>query len=95
MCYKNNFGVIQKSKTEFVTKLQNLNCDKTLNSNCDHTQKLKLWQNSKTFTVTKIKIKGFIKLKTKIMGRLLRSHNVFLYVRRIKMFPVNFGCLYS
>ena len=29
------------------------NCDKTQNSNCGKTQKLKLWQNSKTQIVTK------------------------------------------
>ena len=48
----------QSSKTQIVTKLKKIDCDKTLkkkpkfwqnsncdNSNCDQTQKLKLWQN--------------------------------------------------
>ena len=58
--------MICDKKNLFVRK--NSNCDKTQHSNCDQTQiliiiffffykslKLKLWQNSKTQIVTKIK----------------------------------------
>ena len=47
---------IQKLKlcqTQIVTKLKNLNCDKTLKINFDKTQKLKL--QKKTQNVTKLK----------------------------------------
>ena len=55
----------QNLKTQIVTKLKNPNCEKlkkTLiltklkKSNCDKTnKKTKLWQNSRTQTVTKLK----------------------------------------
>ena len=38
---------MREKKTDIVTKLKNSNCDKT--------QKLKLWTNSKTQIVTKLK----------------------------------------
>ena len=38
-----------------MTKVQKTNSTKFKNSNCDKTQKLKLWLNSKTQTVTKLK----------------------------------------
>ena len=56
-----NFKLWQNYKTEMVTKLKNLNLDKTQivtklkNSNCDKTQKLKLWQNPKIQVLTKLK----------------------------------------
>ena len=42
---------------KIVTKLKNSNCErkKPKNSNCDKTQKLWLWQNSKTQIVSKLK----------------------------------------
>ena len=38
-----------------VTKLNNSNSDKTKNNNVAKTQKLKLWHNSKSQIVTKLK----------------------------------------
>ena len=53
--------IVAKLKTQIVTKHKNSNCEKTQivtnlkNTNCDRTLKLKLWQNSKTQIVTKLK----------------------------------------
>ena len=41
-----------KKKTQIVTKQKK-------NSNCDKTQKLELWQNSKTHIVTKLKTSNY------------------------------------
>ena len=48
--------MLQNSKTQIVTKLTNLNCDKTKNSNGDKTQKLKLSQNSNCEKLKQIKL---------------------------------------
>ena len=47
--------VTKFKKTWFVMKLKNSNGDKTENSSCDKTLKLKLWQNSKTPIKAKLK----------------------------------------
>ena len=43
----------ENSKTQNVTKLKNLKCDKTQKLKCDETYKLKNWQNIKTQNKTK------------------------------------------
>ena len=54
----------QKLRAQIVTKHKTQNCGKKLdNSNCDETQKLKLWQNSKILIVTKLKTQIVTKLK--------------------------------
>ena len=77
---KHNFFLfLQNSKTQSVTQLKNLNCDKTEqfvlikleNLNCDKTQKHKLWQNSKTEIVTKLKKTQMVtKFKVQIVTKL-------------------------
>ena len=64
----------QNLKTQIVTKLKNPNCDKTKKSNIDKTKKNqtvtkkpKLWQNSTTQTVIKLK-------KQQIVTKLERSN---------------------
>ena len=41
-------------KTQTVTKLKKLKIGRKKNSKCDKTQKLNMWQNSKTNYVTKL-----------------------------------------
>ena len=57
-----NYGKTQKCKfwqnlkTQIVTKLENSNCDKTQKLKLGQNSKLKLWQNSKTQIMTKLKL---------------------------------------
>ena len=57
----------QNSKTQNKKKFnkKNYNCDQTLHLNFDNTQILKLWQNSKTKIVTKLKKSNWDKTKKK------------------------------
>ena len=64
------------------TKLKNSNSNIIKNSNCDKTQKLKLWQNSKSKMVTKLKnfngdktqkLKLWHNLSTQIVTKLKNS----------------------
>ena len=79
--FKQNF-----QQTEIVTKLKNLNCDKT--------QKLILWQNSKTQIGTKLKTEIVNKLKnsncdsTQIVGKLKNSNcdNTFFSKKMLLLF---------
>ena len=61
-------------KTKIVTKFKNSNCDKTqkhklwINSNCDKTLKSKLWKDSNNKILRKQSKLNLLKiLKTKIM----------------------------
>ena len=57
--YFNNKNILQiffsSQKKVVHQKTHNSNCDEIRNSNCVETQKLKLWWNSKTQTVMKLK----------------------------------------
>ena len=63
-----------------MIKLKILNCDETQNliylknSNCDHTEKFKLWWNSKTQIVMKLKTQIVMTLKTSNCDKTLNSN---------------------
>ena len=68
------------SKPQTVTKFNNSNCDKT--------QQLKLWQNSKTQILIKRTISDNWQLMRCIRGSHLRSCNVFFGIFRFSLFKL-------
>ena len=63
-----------KTLTQIVTKGKNTNSEKIKNYDCDKTQKLKLWQNSKTYCDKTQKLKLWQNSKAKIVTKLKNSN---------------------
>ena len=62
-----------------MTKLKKEKFDKTQNSNCDKTPKLKLRQNLKTQIVTKLKNPNFDKMKRKKNSNIDKTKKIKLW----------------